>query len=314
MTYWVKATMVTGLICVPAVGAMVQAARSNSNAAPVHIRFEGRLAGRPFACGKTYEGVGTGATTVTPADLRFFVSNLEMIDANGGSAPIVLDQDGLWQYNSLALIDLEDGSGECRNGNAAMHAEATGSVSPNHYRGVRFIVGVPFDLDHVDPLQAPSPLNMTAMLWTWQSGYKFIRAEVLVAPSGASAPAAVTPAEPDPSGQKAADKGHSRGFPVHIGSTGCGGTIRTAAPPQECMHPNRIVVILKAFDAAKDVVIFDLGRLLANSDVTVNTPSTAPGCMSGEDDPDCVPVMRALGLPFRDSVGITQTVFYGAKK
>ncbi|HVN08926.1 MAG TPA: MbnP family copper-binding protein [Patescibacteria group bacterium] len=306
--------LLTILISLAAGGAASQEAGTGLKPQPVHVRFEGRLAGKPFACGKLYEGVGTGATTVTPADLRFFVSNIELIDAQGGATPVALDQDGVWQYKSLALIDLEDGTGECRNGNTPMHAEATGSAPPREYKGVRFTVGVPFDLDHVDPLQAPSPLNMTAMLWTWQSGYKFIRAEVVVAPSGASATAAATPAEPGARAQNAAVEAHSRGFPVHIGSTGCGGTVRTAAPPQECMNPNRIVVTLEEFDAAKDVVIFDFGRLLANSDVTVNSPSTAPGCMSGEDDPDCAPVMGALGLPFRGSPVIAQTVFYRARK
>jgi uncharacterized repeat protein (TIGR04052 family) len=311
MTYWAKLMVLATLVCVPAAVAIAQGARSNSKAEPVHIRFEGRLAGKPFACGRLYEGVGTGASTVTPADLRFFVSEIEMIDAQGGTTPVALDQDGLWQYKSLALIDLEDGTGECRNGNAATHAEVTGSVPPGRYTGVRFTVGVPFALDHLDPAEAPSPLNMTAMFWTWQSGYKFIRAEVLVAPSRAPA---TTPEIADGNSQNPAERARARGFPVHIGSTGCGGTIRTNAPPEECAHPNRAVVTLQDFDSGRDVVIFDLSRLLEGSDVTTNAPNTAPGCMSGEDDPDCVAVKKALGIASQGAPATRQTVFYGERK
>ena len=311
MTYWAKLMVLATLVCVPAAVAIAQGARSNSKAEPVHIRFEGRLAGKPFACGRLYEGVGTGTSTVTPADLRFFVSDIEMIDAQGGTAPVALDQDGLWQYKSLALIDLEDGTGECRNGNAATHAEVTGSVPPGRYTGVRFTVGVPFELDHLDPAEAPSPLNMTAMFWTWQNGYKFIRAEVLVAPARAPA---TTSEIADRNSQDPAERARARGFPVHIGSTGCGGTIRTNAPPEECAHPNRAVVTLQDFDSGRDVVIFDLGRLLEGSDVTTNAPNTAPGCMSGEDDPDCVPVKKALGIASQGAPATPQTVFYGERK
>jgi len=299
------------LVCLPAGGTTSQESATDLKVQTVRIRFDGRLAGKPFACGKLYEKVGTPAVKVTPADLRFFVSNLELIDEKGGATPVALDQDGLWQYKSLALVDLEDGTGECRNGNAAMHAEVTGAVPRGRYTGVRFTVGVPFELDHLDPTVAPSPLNMTAMFWTWQSGYKFIRAEVLVVPSQAF-PAAAEAREAQT--QIPAEGVRSRGFPVHIGSTGCGGTARTNAPPEECAHPNRTVVTLQDFDSVRDVVIFDIGRLLAGSDVTRNTPNTAPGCMSGEDDPDCVPIMKSLGIAVQGAAATPETVFYGERK
>jgi len=299
------------LICLLAPGAKFQQAGASSNAQPVRFRFEGRLAGRPFACGKLYPDVGTGATTVTPADLRFFVSSFEMVDGQGRASPVSLDQDGVWQYKSLALIDLEDGTGECRNGNAATHAEITGSVPQGRYTGIRFTVGVPFELDHLDPAEAPSPLNMTAMFWTWQSGYKFIRAEVLAEPSQASN---TVPETAGRESQIPSGRAHARGFPVHVGSTGCGGTIRTNAPPEECTHPNRAVVTLQGFDWATDLVIFDLGRLLASSDVTANAPNTAPGCMSGEEDPDCQAIMKALGIVSPGAPATSQTVFYGERR
>jgi uncharacterized repeat protein (TIGR04052 family) len=282
----------------------------------IRIRFAGRLGGKPFACGEKYTGIGNKPATVTPADLRFFVSSVTLLDAAGNATPIKLDQDGVWQYQDLALVDLEDGTGGCRNGNAAMHTEVTGTVPSGTYTGLRFTVGVPLALDHIDPVSAPAPLNFTAMNWVWQVGFKFIRAEVLVVPDRTTQAATSTPPVQDnpmstssPKGGKLASM-RSNGVPVHVGSTGCASSALTAPPIQECSNPNRIAVTLPAFNVTTDVVIFDMDMLLAGSDVTTNTPETPPGCMSGEDDADCIPIFKALGLPFRGSAPSEQTVFY----
>lgn len=284
----------------------------------IEISFAGRLAGKPFACGSKYEGVGIKKTAVTPQDLRFFISNVELLDANGTGVPMTLDQDGLWQYKNVALVDLEDGTGACRNGNAPMHPSISGSVTAGQYVGIRFVVGVPFELDHIDPITAPSPLNMTAMEWNWQVGYKFIRAEVVVplTPDDTAKQEAAVP--PQSSGTsnvkdpKAAMR--SSGFPIHIGSTGCGNGSDTAAPEHECKHPNRIVVTLQKFDLEKDLVIFDLGKLLSESDLAANAMNTPPGCMSLEGDADCLSIMKALGLPYEDSPAGEESVFHAEAK
>ena len=306
------------LLCIVLPLLSAAAARAQAGAPttqPVRIQFQGRLAGKIFACGGQYEGVGSKATTVTPADLRFFVSQIELLRADGSTTPVTLDQDGIWQYKSLALIDLEDATGGCRNGNTAMHREATGTVASGAYVGLRFTLGVPFDLDHLDSSEAPSPLNMTAMQWSWQNGYKFLRAEVspLAAQPTTMATSAMQPAMSNgPSGKDAAMRTRTgaSGFPVHIGSTGCASTGPDSSPGTECKNPNRSVITLTQFDAAKDMVVFDLSKLLAHSDLSANSADTAPGCMSFEGDPDCVPIMQALGIPYGGSPAKPQVVFY----
>ena len=270
----------------------------------VEVAFAGRLGGKPFACGTSYDNVGTEKTTVTPRDLRFFVTDVALLKTDGAAVPVVLDQDGIWQYKSVALIDLEDGTGGCRNGNSAIHKVVSGTIPAGDYAGLRFTMGVPFELNHGDTLAAPSPLNMTAMFWSWQSGYKFLRAEVsVVAATTSSQEKSDSPADTKP-------KPRSSGFPVHIGSTGCASASETSAPESACKRPNLVVVSLPRFNSSSDVVVFDFDRLLAGSDITRNTPNTPPGCMSFENDPDCVPVMKALGLPFREAAAVPQTVFY----
>ena len=281
----------------------------------VEISFAGRLAGKPFACGAQYESVGTKKSTVTPQDLRFFVSDVELLDAAGKAVQVTLDQDGIWQYKSVALIDLEDGKGACRNGNAAMHSAVTGTALSGHYTGLRFTVGIPFDLNHGNPISASSPLNMTAMFWSWQGGYKFLRAEVALAGNSVNTASPMVentaPAHTEAPGDRTP---RSSGFPVHLGSTGCASVSPTTGPATECKNPNRVSVNLPVFNSATDIVVFDLGKLLAESDVTKNTPNTAPGCMSGENDPDCIPIMKALGLPFRSAPASPQVVFYREAK
>jgi uncharacterized repeat protein (TIGR04052 family) len=281
----------------------------------VVIDFAGRLAGKPFACGSQYEGVGISKTLVNPQDLRFFVSNVQVLRADGTAVPVALDQDGIWQYKSVALIDLEDGTGACRNGNSGTHRTVKGNVPSGTYVGLRFTVGVPAELDHIDPTQAASPLNMTAMFWNWQFGYKFIRAEVaaVVAADGKTN-SAKDSTNNDHSTKAKSGEMRSAGFPVHIGSTGCAGPGFTSPPIGACKNPNLVHVELPKFDAGKDIVIFDLDKLLAESDITTNTPDTPPGCMSGESDPDCAPVMKFLGLAFRGVTPPRQVVFYAEPK
>ncbi len=294
------------------IGVRAQTAATASE--PVRIHFEARLSNKVFACGSQYEDVGSKSSIVTPVDLRFFVSDVVLLRTDGPAIPVVLDQDGVWQYKSLALVDLEDASGGCRNGTPAMHAEVTGTVPEGSYVGLRFALGVPFEMNHIDSSAAPSPLNLTAMEWNWQNGYKFLRAEVSVVPAKPSAtlkPAAMQ----DSSGTKPPSQGQrmhrgASGFPVHVGSTGCAGTSPDAAPEGECKNPNRAVITLPEFDVAKDAVVFDMGQLLAHSDLSANSLDTPPGCMSFEGDPDCIPIMEALGIAYGGSAAKPQVVFY----
>jgi len=255
---------------------------------PVDIRFAAEVGQAPFACGKSYAGIGTTGSTITPTDFRFFVSDVSLVRGDGTAVPVTLDQDGTWQYRNLALLDFEDGTGPCRNGNAAVNTEIRGKAPKGAYTGLRFTLGVPFDLNHGDPTLAPSPLNITSMFWVWKAGYRFVKIDL--ASSG----------QPDKRldyapGNGDARKERSVGFPVHVGSAGCVSASLTT-PPSSCQFPNRPTITLERFDPARNVVVADLADLLSHANVDANTPNTAPGCMSEPTDPDCEGVMQALGL------------------
>lgn len=263
---------------------------ANSAAAPqpVTVRFAAQINGQPFACGQSYAGVGTTRSTITPSDYRLYVSDVTLVDESGRSVPVTLTEDGIWQIENIVLLDFENGTGPCRNGTTGMNTEVRGTVPEGRYAGLRFTLGVPFARNHGDPTVAPSPLNLTAMFWNWQGGYKFVKFDT--ASNGLQAAPAVAPA-----GQGGAA---ASGFSVHLGSTVCAASSRTEAPKAECANPNRVTVALDRFDPAKQTVLADIGAVLAGANVDVNAPKTSPGCMSFPGDADCPPVMGALGLAY----------------
>ena len=263
-------------------------AATGASPQPVAVRFAAQVNGQPFACGQSYAGVGTTRSTITPSDYRFYVSDVSLVDEAGRAVPVTLAQDGVWQLDNIALLDFENGSGPCRNGTTGINTQVRGSVPAGRYVGLRFTLGVPFARNHGDPTVAPSPLNLTAMFWNWQGGYKFVKFDT--ASSGLQAAPA------------AAGAGHggaaASGFSVHLGSTMCAAASRTEAPKAECTNPNRVAVAFERFDATKQTVVADIGAVLAGANVDVNAPNTSPGCMSFPGDADCPPVMGALGLAY----------------
>lgn len=236
----------------------------------VSIAFKGMVGPQEFSCSQTYTGIGAPASTITPLDFRLYVSDVRLVTSSGEEVPVSLDQDGLWQYADVAMIDFENAAGTCANGTADTNTAVRGIVPAGKYRGLRFVLGVPFALNHQNAATAPSPLNVTAMFWNWNGGYKFLRAD-----------------------------NKTNGLPrfnVHLGSTGCEendqGTVVS------CAAPNRAEVSFDQFDITKDAVYADLAELLQSVNVDVNQVDTPPGCMSNFDDNDCTGVFNNLGITF----------------
>ena len=272
---------------------------------PVEIRFAGEFAGASFDCAAVHEGVGSTGASVRVTDYRLFVSNLALLDADGEEVPVALEQDDVWQSGDVALLDFENGAGPCDNGTPETRAVVRGSVPEGEYAGVAFDLGVPFEPNHGDPTLAGSPLNLTAMFWNWQGGYRFLKLDTLPATDGAAAMhgAAMDAAEGGASHAGASHGGGHAAAPIgawmlHVGSSGCASASRTSAPasPEDCARPNRPRVVLDGFDPAADRIAIDPAAALAESDLTANADGTAPGCMSGPEDPDCTGVMPLLGI------------------
>jgi uncharacterized repeat protein (TIGR04052 family) len=149
-----------------------------------------------------------------------------------------------------------------------------GTVPAGKYTGVRFIVGVPVERNHLDLAAQHAPLSISRMFWSWTTGYKFMRIDLR----------SVRP-----------DTTATVPWVIHLGSTECTANA-TKGEPSTCANGNRPEIVFKQFDVTRDAVVLDLAALVANADLMSNQPKTAAGCMSGTDDGDCAPVFSALGL------------------
>ncbi len=250
----------------------------------VGLRFRATIGEVPITCTGAFENIGTSRSTLRVQDLKFYVSNIRLVTAAGAEVPLQLEQDGRWQQDDVALLDFEDGTGTCANGSKDTRMAVTGQAPAGTYTGLRFTMGVPFEKNHRDPVTAGAPLNLSRMFWVWNAGYKFLRFDYT-------------------------SSGQPRGAFVHLGSTNCSPNQTRLTIPTSCAHPNRVEVSLPAFEPANDVVVADFGSLLSSANIDVNTPDTAEGCMSGQTDPECAPVLSRLGLPIGAMPAGTQQLF-----
>lgn len=231
---------------------------------PVSIRFEAHANGGSYSCAPTASRTGDDSIVTT---LALFVHDFRFVDAQGDRHAVVLDGDGVWQTEGVALLDFEDGSGVCRNGTPGMRKTVTGVVPPipGTVAGIEFSVGVPFALNHEDPAKAVGPLAGTRMHWSWRGGYKFLRLD------GRAAGGA--------------------GFRVHVGSTGCEGRITDIV---SCKRPNVAHVSIAPFDPRTQTVVVDLDRLFDGGPDAAETVAT--GCMADANESGCAAVFSVLGL------------------
>jgi len=261
------------------------------------IPFVAEIGGVPFSCDKSYS-LGIGGTLSGVLDFRMFVSNAMLVTTDGREVPFALDNDGVWQTDEIALLDFEDGSGHCTNGTPQTNTTLRGQVPDGDYTALRFEIGVPFEVNHGDPTSASSPLNLTAMFWNWQGGYRFLKFEV--------SPIAANHA---PATEHHAHGGHGGSdWFLHLGSTLCNAPAPIAAPTEACGNPNRVTVALDGLVLSESVVVVDPAPVLAGTDVTSNAPESSPGCMSFPDDGDCVALFPRLGLPFGGVPGSDQSL------
>lgn len=187
--------------------------------------------------------------------LQVYVHAIELIDEHGKPQPFRFAASAPWQSEQVALIDL------------VQHASVQGSVDGSTdaaYSAVRFTVGVPFALNHGNPLVAGAPLDRGEMFWNWQSGHKFLRADLAVA-------------------------GHEWSF--HLGSTGCSSASALRPPAQPCMQSNEMRVELKG-DPLSGVVRLRLASLVAAAQSANYLVCTGDYLI----DPACKDAYAATGL------------------
>jgi cytochrome c peroxidase len=248
---------------------------------PVTIRFAAAFGAEPFDCRSVYVNVGADDASVRPVDFKLYVHDLRLIDEQGAEVPVVLEEDGRWQYRNVALLDFEDASGSCTNGTAATNGAIFGSVPAGSYRGIAFRLGVPFELNHEDLTALQSPLNLSSMYWSWNLGRLFLS---LMTSAEVSATTRFESA-------------------LHVGSTGCSGDAE-AGGVTACERPNRAEFRFPDFRHESDLLVADASNVLRGSLLKTEL------CHSFTED-TCAAAFEALGLDWATGAPTpeTQSVF-----
>ena len=145
-----------------------------------------------------------------------------------------------------------------------------------------FNVGVPFAINHQNPLIQASPLNDSSMFWVWRNGYKFIRWDMQ------------------------SESGDSWSF--HLGSVGCESAAMVRAPQKPCAQANLIpVAVTLPFDSIQLVETEDTNSQAHSLQIKVaihldaildNIETTRKNsCMfSGIDSAACAQLQKNLKL------------------
>lgn len=248
---------------------------------PVTIEFQGRVGNKDFECGQIFDGVGLGNSSVKPNDFRFYVHNLRLVNDQGQDVALTLDERSPWQTQNVALVDFENNEGDCKfKGDAAINKVVVGSVPAGNYQGLRFTLGVPSSLNHLDPATTGGPFQAGGMAWSWMMGFKFLSAEV-----------------------RTTDSTSQLGL-FHLGSKACSNN----GQGFECAKPNRAEVFLPNFKVGQDQVVADLGAIFANSDL-----SATRECHSSGDD--CAPMFQQAGVSWETGAPLPQqSIFSSARR
>ena len=214
-------------------------------------------------------------------ELSFYVHDVQLLRTDGEPLRVTLASESPWQSHDVALLDLV-------GTDASRRDIVRGRVSRGEasYAGLRFVLGVPVELNHANPLQAAAPLDRADLFWAWQTGHKFLRVDL-------------------------ADAGREWAF--HLGSTGCSSPSAVRPPPQPCSQPNRLVVEVTGFDPTRVPVRVALHQLAA----AMRAANYAACTGAYAHDAACGPPYATTGLQ-RESgkcpaAGCAQTLFVAGR-
>lgn len=259
------------------------------------IQFAAYNGSTPVTCGSSLT-LGTSSKAVKVQDMRFYVSNINLVKTDGSKVRLTLNNTAdNYNYdngtNAVSLIDLEDKSGSCA-GSTSTNSTVVGTVPAGRYTGVELEVGVPFAFNHFDSTASTTPAVLQSsvqpgMAWNWRGGRKFTKIELAQ----------------DTNVDSTAWPNGNDTVLLHLGSTGCLAADPTQAVSSSnmiasCKAPNRLPLSFASFDPSRQTIALDVAALF-NFDIA----SDAIGCMSGATDASCTKLFSALALNFDAPTG-----------
>ncbi len=275
----------------------------------VAIEFVPRVGTSAFACGTQYD-LGTPLVRADVSDFRFYVHDVRLVRADRTEVPVALAASE-WQAMGVAMLDFENATGACDQGDSAMNSTIRGTVPPATYTGLKFRLGIPQAINHADVTSVPSPLNRSTLFWGWNAGHIYFAATtratrtfVDAGVSDASAPVHTTDAGNTGHGGGVSDAGSTIQHFTHIGSTMCDGDPVGGTPVTACARPARPEFTFD-FNPSTGRVIVDFAAVKEGSDIT-----TGAGCHSFTAGP-CTTPFAHLGIDWATGIytPASQTVF-----
>ncbi len=169
--------------------------------------------------------------------LQFFISNVEMLNKVGkwNSIPLMVTPE---QTSTAALLGVNCLSKAQPNWQLTF----SDNINVSEMKKIRFAVGLPFEVNHLNPLTQKSPLNDSSMFWVWQTGHKFARIEM---------------------------QSNSDNWLFHLGSTGCKSPSVMRTPHHACLYPNLFTQEISI--GTSKTIIFDLSSLIAKLTLTMES-------------------------------------------
>lgn len=267
--------------------------------APVefHLKFHASVGDLipDVSCDTPLSDLGSSKVSGELLDLAFFVHGLEFIRADGSTVLAELSESE-WQSQNVALLDFQNRSDSCAGELKPTNVSIQGRLADSEgITGVRFVIGMPSALNHIDPSTVKAPLNAANMFWSWQGGYKSMRVDI--SPEGGIA----RPGDPNFLGTN---------YFFHLGSTDCEGD-PIAGETVNCQRRNNPEIRLSDFNLNTSEITLDLQQLVSGLDLSIDNADT-PGCMSSTFDVECGMFFQNLGMNLESGASestLTQKAF-----
>jgi uncharacterized repeat protein (TIGR04052 family) len=206
----------------------------------LRVNFTPHFAGQALQCGQAISLRNQQWQTLA---FSMFLSEFSLNDTKS----VILD-DNDWQSQQVGLIryvaDCGQQSANMSISGVIENVSNSNTETPDLYTLMRsntldtkqkirlnFTIGLPFKLNHQNPLIQPSPLNDSSMFWAWRNGYKFIRWDMQ---------STAVKSEASTSINNTASNLASDSWSFHLGSIGCESAAMVRAPKQACAQSNSV--------------------------------------------------------------------------
>ncbi len=118
----------------------------------------------------TMLGVTEEGDTISVSELKYYLSNFVLVDGDGGEFPIPDSYLFFGQFSGNA---------------SASRMVSFDAIPAGTYTNLKFAVGIdvnanritPLEVGDLDPFGSNSTLGSNNMIWTWSTGYKFVKLE-----------------------------------------------------------------------------------------------------------------------------------------